>query len=170
VTTARNPNKDAALCYQCAKCSAGCPSAFAMTMPPHQAMHLLALGREDRVRAENTVWMCSACCTCATRCPNDIDIPGLFDELRARWDLHPNECPAPEVLSFHRGFLRDLKRRGRVHELRVMGEHNLAVRQPLRNVSLGLRLFSKGRLRLAPPPRVRGFRRWVLGRLKAFRP
>ncbi len=140
-----------------------------MTMPPHQVMHLLALGQEERVRGENTVWMCAACCTCATRCPNDIDIPGLFDQLRARWNPGLKGCPAPRVLSFHRSFLRDLKRRGRVHELRVMGEHNLAIRQPLHNASLALRLLSRGRLRLAPPPHVKGFRRWVLTRSTAPR-
>ena len=155
------PAADAALCYQCGKCTASCPAAPEMTMPPHRAMHLLALGREDRLRGENTVWMCASCFTCAMRCPNDIDIPGLFDDLRSRWRLGGGACARPEALAFHTCFLRDVKRRGRVHELRMMGEYNLAVRAPFRNAVLALRLFAKRRLRLLPPRRVRGFRHWV---------
>jgi heterodisulfide reductase subunit C len=132
-----------------------------MTMLPHRAIHLLALGQESRVRRENTVWLCAGCFTCATRCPNSIDIPGIFDSLRAHWELSPPECPAPEVLGFHTSFLRDVKRRGRVHELRALGEYYLAIRDPLRNAPLALRLLRKGRLRLLPPRRVKGFRRWI---------
>jgi heterodisulfide reductase subunit C len=129
-------------------------------------MHLIALGQEQRLRGENTVWMCAACNTCATRCPNDIDIPGVFDDLRAQWKSGSEECPTPEVLRFHDSFLRDLKRRGRVHELRVMGEYNLAIHEPLHNAPLALRMLLKGRLRLLPPRRVKGFRRWVMGQCR----
>jgi heterodisulfide reductase subunit C len=151
----------AALCYQCAKCSAGCPAATGMTMLPHRAIHLVSLGQESRVRPENTIWLCAACYTCASRCPNDIDIPGVFDRLRSRWKDPAASCPEREVLEFHKSFLRDLKRRGRVHELRVMGEYNLAVRDPLRNARLALRLLRKGRVRLLPPNKIKGFHRWI---------
>ena len=157
----RGARYQAALCYQCAKCSAGCPAASRMTLPPHQAIHLVALGQESRLRPENTIWMCAACFTCATRCPNNIDIPGIFDQLRAAWAHPARECPEPEALEFHKSFLRDLKRRGRVHELRVLGEYNLAVREPLRNARLALRLFRKGRVSLLPPRNIRGFHRWI---------
>jgi heterodisulfide reductase subunit C len=154
----------AALCFQCAKCSAGCPAAPEMTVLPHHAMHLIALGQEHRLLSENTVWMCAACYTCATRCPNDIDIPGMFDELRARWTSGSEVRPVPQAMHFHNSFVRDLKRRGRAHELRVMGEYNLAIREPLHNAPLALRMFMKGRLRLLPPRHVKGFRRWVMKR------
>ncbi len=154
-------SQTAALCFQCSKCTAGCPAAPDMTIAPHRVMHLLALGQEDRVQRENTIWMCAACYTCATRCPNDIDIPGLFDELRAHSATRPNECPVPEVLKFHNRFLRDLKRRGRLHELRMMLEYNLAIRLPFRNASVAVRMFLRRRLPLRPPPHIKGFRKWV---------
>jgi heterodisulfide reductase subunit C len=158
----RQARYEAALCYQCAKCSSGCPVADKMTMLPHRAIRLVALGQESRLRPENTVWLCAACFTCATRCPNNVDIPGVFDQLRALWKHDDAECPAPEVLEFHSSFLRDLKRRGRVHELRVLGEYNLAMRDPLRNARLALRLFRRGRIRLLPPRKVKGFHRWIM--------
>jgi heterodisulfide reductase subunit C len=137
-----------------------------MTMLPHRAIHLIALGQEARLRLENTVWLCVGCFTCATRCPNAVDIPGIFDRLRARWTLPAQECPSPDTRSFHVHFLRDVKRRGRVHELRVLGEHYLAIRHPLREAPLAWRLLRKGRLRLAPPRRVKGFHRWIASQQK----
>ncbi len=141
-----------------------------MTVPPHLALHLIARGQEKRLRCENTVWLCAACYTCATRCPNDIDLPAVFDELRSRWASDPAACPTPAVLRFHDSFVRDLKRRGRVHELRVMGEHTLAMGEPLRNAPLGLRMLLKGRLRLLPPRGAKGFRRWVGNRCESPHP
>ena len=41
---------DVARCYQCGKCSAGCPLAAEMDFPPSQIMHLLQLARVSRVR------------------------------------------------------------------------------------------------------------------------
>ncbi|MGC8811840.1 MAG: 4Fe-4S dicluster domain-containing protein, partial [bacterium] len=69
-------------CYQCQKCSAGCPLALEMDIKPHQIIHLLALGQKERALASRTIWICASCYTCSTRCPNDIDIAGVMDWLR----------------------------------------------------------------------------------------
>ena len=105
------PRENAALCYQCAKCSAGCPVAEHMEMLPHQVIHLAALGMEERVLGVNTLWMCAGCYTCATRCPNDINVTQVMDELRAKAVEQGVACPKPEVLTFHRTFLKDIARR-----------------------------------------------------------
>ena len=34
---------EVSLCYQCGKCSAGCPAAFAMDYPPREIIRLLQL-------------------------------------------------------------------------------------------------------------------------------
>lgn len=149
------------LCYQCAKCSTGCPVSDEMDMLPHQIIHLLSLGMEDRALHTNTLWICAGCYTCAVRCPNDIDITSVVDNLRAKAVEQGIECPRPEVLAFHRNFLKDFGRRGRVYELRMMGEYNLRIRDPFRNASLGPKMFFKGRLHLFPPRAIRGFKRWM---------
>jgi len=149
------------LCYQCGKCSTGCPISDEMDLLPHQIIHLLSLGMEDRPLRAKTIWMCAGCYTCATRCPNDIDITSVMDVLRAKAIERKIACPLPDVLTFHRNFLRDVARRGRVHELRMMGEYNLRTRRPFHNASLGPKMLLKGRLHLFPPRAVRGFRRWI---------
>ena len=69
-------------CYQCQKCSAGCPVAFAMDYKPNQVMQMVLLGMKERVLSCKTIWVCASCYTCSTRCPNDIDIAGVMDWLR----------------------------------------------------------------------------------------
>ena len=149
------------LCYQCAKCSAGCPVAEEMEMLPHQLMHCLSLGMEDRILKANTIWMCAGCFTCAVRCPNDIDITTVMDELRKKAVQHGIPCPKPEVLMFHRAFIRSFAGSGRVHELRMMIEFNLRTGKPLHNAKLAPKMLLKQRLHIFPPKRLKGFKRWM---------
>ena len=154
---AENPS----LCYQCAKCSTGCPVSSEMDVLPHQIIHLLGLGLRDRALAAKTLWMCAGCYACAVRCPNDIDITSVMDDLRSEAAARGLPCPNPEVLAFHRNFLKDLGRRGKVHEFRMMGEYNLRTRRPFRDAMLGVKMLLKGRLHVLPPRSVRGFRQWM---------
>ncbi|MFC1496910.1 4Fe-4S dicluster domain-containing protein [Verrucomicrobiota bacterium] len=149
------------LCYQCAKCSSGCPVADKMDILPHQLIHLLSLGMEDRVLKANTIWICAGCFTCAVRCPNDIDITSVMDELRHKAIKLGIKSPIPSVMTFHKAFITDILRRGRIHELRMMGEYNLRSGKPLNNISLAPKMFLKGKLHLLPPKAVNGFRKWI---------
>ncbi len=149
------------LCYQCAKCSTGCPLSSEMDLLPHQIIHLLSLDMEERALKSKTIWLCASCYTCAVRCPNDIDITSVMDELRGKALSQGVPCPFPEILTFHKNFMRDLMRRGRVHELRMMGEYNLRTGHPFHDALLGLRMFLKGRLRPLPPRAAKGFKRWA---------
>ncbi|MCD6288279.1 MAG: 4Fe-4S dicluster domain-containing protein [Candidatus Hydrogenedentes bacterium] len=152
-----NPN----LCYQCGKCSTGCPVSDHMDIMPHQVVHLLALGMKDRVLESNTVWICAGCYTCAVRCPNDIDITRIMDETRREAIERGVPCPLPDVLTFHKNFINDVGRRGRIHELRMMAEYNLRTGKPFHNATLGPKMLAKGRLQIIPPRPIKGFKRWM---------
>lgn len=157
---------NASLCYQCSRCSAGCPLAEEMDLLPHQVIHLLSLGEEDEVLRSNTMWMCAGCYTCATRCPNDIDITTVMDEARAKAIEKGIECPNPNVLTFHKCFIRDISRRGRIHEMRMMAENNIRKGKIFDNADLGRKMFIKGRLKILPPKSISGFKRWMKRLLK----
>lgn len=68
-------------CNQCGKCSAGCPVVAAMDLLPNQVIRLAQLGIEE-VLESNTLWLCSSCLTCVTRCPKGVDLPRLMEALR----------------------------------------------------------------------------------------
>lgn len=149
------------LCYQCGKCSAGCPVAEDMDILPHQIMHYLSLGKHEKPLKSSSIWMCAGCFTCAVRCPNDIDITSVMDDLRSEAIDKGLKCPNVDVLKFHRTFLQDIARRGRIHELRMMGEYNLRTGNPFNNIKLAPRMLLKRRLRLLPPRKLKGFSGWM---------
>jgi heterodisulfide reductase subunit C len=69
-------------CYQCGKCSAGCPMAAHMDVLPNQIIRMAQLGMEKQLLATRSIWMCVSCMTCNTRCPKDIRIAEVFEALR----------------------------------------------------------------------------------------
>ena len=50
-------------CYQCGKCSAGCPMARGMDLMPRQIVHYLQLGMMTPILKSKTIWLCAACHT-----------------------------------------------------------------------------------------------------------
>lgn len=69
-------------CYQCGKCSSGCPMVDAMDLLPNQIIRLLQLGQEDEILKSKTIWICASCFTCEARCPKGVDLSKLMEALR----------------------------------------------------------------------------------------
>ena len=67
------------LCYQCKKCTSGCPLVFQMDVSPSQIIYAGRLGMKELVLNSNTIWLCASCETCTTRCPQDVDIAKVMD-------------------------------------------------------------------------------------------
>jgi len=137
-------------CYQCQKCSAGCPVAFAMDYKPNQIMQMVLLGMKERVLSSKTIWVCASCYTCSTRCPNDIDIAKVMDWLRQS-ALREGVSPAEkEVPLFHAALLDSIRNHGRVHELGMMARYKMKTGKFFDDFKLGWKMFSKGKLKLFP--------------------
>jgi len=135
-------------CNQCSKCTAGCPVAFAMDIMPNQVCLLVQRGLGEPLLQSSTIWLCSSCETCATRCPMEISVTELVDALRQialEEGVRPKE---PAVVAFHEAFLGSVQRRGRVHELDMMGRYKLRSGRLLDDLPLGVKIFFKGKLPL----------------------
>src|SRR3972149_4283472 len=137
-------------CYQCGKCTAGCPVAYAMDIPPRQIMRGLQLGLKNEILGSSTIWLCVSCQTCSVRCPREIDIAKVMEGLRFL-SLEEKRRPGQrEIAVYHRVFVNQIKRFGGIYELGLGAVYNLASRHLLANVRLSPTLLAKGKLRLLP--------------------
>ncbi|MBU4532261.1 MAG: 4Fe-4S dicluster domain-containing protein [Eubacteriales bacterium] len=142
--------QDVAQCYQCGKCTAGCPVGYAMDEPPTRIMRLLQLSLKDEVLNSNAIWLCSTCATCTTRCPKDIDIAGVMDSLRIMAKREGRIKAVRSIDLFNDVFLGSVRKYGRVHELGVGMGHNLRTYKPFKDADIGTGLMLKGRMKLLP--------------------
>ncbi len=140
----------ALLCYQCVKCSSGCPLATEMDYTPNQIMRAIQLGKADLVLNSKTIWVCASCETCTTRCPQNIDIAKIMDTLKViaqRLDIPAKE---PKVPIFCKVATKSMERHGRLYELGLTLGVNIKSGEPFNDAALGQKLLKKGKLKLLP--------------------
>ena len=137
-------------CYQCYTCTAGCPIAYAMDYYPHQIMRMVQLGVKDKVLTSSTIWLCAACETCATRCPNEIELVNVMDTLREMALEEGVEIKEKEIVSMHKTFLSVVKSLGRQHEISLLVLLKMKTREFLKDMLLGMNMFLKGKLKIMP--------------------
>ncbi len=141
---------DANICYQCAKCSAGCPIAPAMDDLPHRVLKMVQIGMRQEALKSATIWLCAGCLTCAVRCPMQIDLPRVMDDLKQQAIAEGVQPGEPRVAAFYREFLASVRRHGRVHELTQLLSYKLQARDFVGDVDLGVKLLAQGQLKLKP--------------------
>ncbi len=143
-------NVDVHACYQCGRCSSGCPIGDFFDLNVMEVVRLAAYGQEERLLNSHTIWLCAACETCGTRCPNDIEIPVLMDvlrELALRKGVKPAE---PRIPAFHGSFLGSISRWGRAWEIGMIANYKVKSGDLMGDMKLGMDMFLKGKLKLLP--------------------
>lgn len=138
------------VCYQCGKCSAGCPMSYTMDWTPAQLIHAIRLGLKDLVLNSKTMWMCSSCHTCTTRCPQEVDIARVMDAVKI---IAVSEGVKPQVSNvnaFYKAALRNIKWFGRMYELGLIGDLKLHTFEFFKDMRLGVKMFFKGKLKIIP--------------------
>jgi len=70
-------------CYQCGKCTGGCPVALKSKLNIRRLVIQSILGKDlDRLNEKVELWDCTTCKTCTLRCPRDIKPMDLIIRLR----------------------------------------------------------------------------------------
>ena len=109
-------------CYQCGKCSAGCPVGLQMDMLPNQLIRLVQLGQEARALSSTAIWQCVSCQTCTSRCPKSVDCAGIMDALRQiAVESGFASREQRRTWTFQQAFLANVRRNGRLNELELIG-------------------------------------------------
>jgi Fe-S oxidoreductase len=72
------------LCYQCERCSSGCPTVTAMRYRPAQMMRLAQFGLGDMLATDASIWRCVGCDNCTVHCPHDLSVRRLVEVMRQK--------------------------------------------------------------------------------------
>jgi len=134
-------------CYQCAKCSSGCPVAARADLKPHELVRLVQMDQRDTVLSSRFIWECTSCQTCSTRCPQNVDLARMNDTLRAMSRAAGVAAPTTAPV-FNDIFLKSVRQRGRVYELGLMAEYKIRTGRLMEDAGKAPMMLSKGKLPL----------------------
>ncbi|GAV24701.1 hypothetical protein ciss_06340 [Carboxydothermus islandicus] len=137
-------------CFQCQKCSLGCPVAEEMDYLPHQVVDLINKNLTEKLIGSNASWICVSCKTCVQRCPNGIDIGAIHDALKNIHFQQKLPVGVKAVADFYESFLDTVYDYGRAYELGMIVKHKLKTKNFTQDMKMGLQMFLKGKIKIAP--------------------
>jgi heterodisulfide reductase subunit C len=143
-------------CYQCGKCSAGCPMGDEMDIIPSSLLRMVQNGEVEEAMQSEAIWKCVSCLTCSTRCPKSVHIAGILDALKQRAIEENKIAPSQRrTVLFQQVFLDNIRRNGRLNEIELVGTfktlgffQDWSVGNLLKDSMLGPKMMGKGKLHL----------------------
>ena len=130
-------------CYQCGKCSAGCPMAEDMDYTPQQVMHLLQMGQIDTALNARGPWVCAQCMVCSARCPQNIDIAAIMLEVRRESNAQ-GRCVVRESEVFETAFLNGVRKNGISNEQYLAAAYNIKSGHLMQDMDGAPKMLLKG--------------------------
>ncbi|MGA2368214.1 MAG: 4Fe-4S dicluster domain-containing protein [Dehalococcoidia bacterium] len=137
-------------CYQCGKCTAGCPVAYTMDLTPRRVIRALQLGMENELENSSSMWICLSCLTCSARCPREIDIAGVMEALRLATAGNKPSPSQKKFRLFHELFIMSFQFSGRAYELGLGVAYNVLSGHLLNMVSIIPGMLRRGKLACLP--------------------
>lgn len=104
------------MCMQCGVCSGSCPLGSAWAHPPQELFMMIRAGQREQVLSSSSMWMCTSCYNCVTRCPRGLPITHIMHGLANyanRLGLAPKMNPTRR---FAKLFWDNIAATGRVNE------------------------------------------------------
>jgi heterodisulfide reductase subunit C len=142
---------DISRCYQCKKCTVGCPVTKLIQSPPSEVVRRLQLGAGSELLESDLVWMCLSCETCSARCPMEIDIAAVIDALRSLARETGAKRPKGNMPLFNKEFLRMVKAFGRSYDLPMIAAYKLGTGNIRQDMEKFPTMLKKGKMAVLPP-------------------
>lgn len=136
-------------CYQCGKCTAGCPAGKFMDNPPARIMRLVQVGYIEEAMRSDSLWYCMGCQTCTARCPQHMDIAATMDclrELALKTGTVSGDRSKKLVTAFHLSFLNNIRKHGRLHELALVNSYKLKTHTFFQDAASGIKMIRDGKI------------------------
>jgi len=113
------------LCYQCERCSSGCPTAEAMRYRPAQMMRLAQFGLEDSLVIDASLWRCVGCDSCTSHCPHNLSVRRLVELMRQKVMQEHYLCDGADELGDDDDLLEGIQALGALGE-RISTHYNVS--------------------------------------------
>lgn len=113
------------LCYQCERCSSGCPTVPAMRYRPAQMMRLAQFGLEDSLATDASIWRCLGCDMCTAHCPHNLSVRRLVEVMRQHVMQDRYLVSGPDALDGDESLRKGVRALGMLGE-RIATYHNVS--------------------------------------------
>jgi heterodisulfide reductase subunit C len=141
---------DLSSCYQCKKCTSGCPVGSLVNSPPSEIMRRLHLGADADIINSDILWVCVSCETCTSRCPMDIDIAAVMDALRVIAAEDGAKTPEGHVPLFNKAFLKTVEIFGRTYDMAMVAGYKLGSGKLMGDTEKFPKMILKRKIALLP--------------------
>ncbi len=140
------------MCMQCGVCAGSCPMGPHWEHTPQKIFMMIRANKREEVLASDSMWMCTSCYNCISRCPRELPITHIMHGLASyamRLNLQPKTQPTAK---FGQLFWDNLTKKGRVNELKLglslyfMNGFGEGVKTAMANQKLGLNMLKAKRM------------------------
>jgi heterodisulfide reductase subunit C len=142
---------DLSVCYQCKRCTSGCPVSALVQCPPSEVMRRLHLGAGEELLDSDIVWVCASCETCSARCPMGIDVAAVMDALRKLARERGAAKGEGNVPLFNRAFLKTVQVFGRSYDMAMIAAYKLGSGKLMADTEKFPTMLRKRKIALLPP-------------------
>lgn len=137
---------DPSACVQCGTCTASCEVAEFMDIGPRLLMRMVKLGQAERALRAESLWLCTGCALCTSRCPCGVPVSAIIETLKS---LAIRRGAASQGAAYHRAFVKSVARHGLLSEAELLFRYAWATRQIAElggYARIGLRLLRRGKI------------------------
>jgi heterodisulfide reductase subunit C len=142
--------EDLSICFQCKKCTSGCPVGKLVKSPPSEIMRRLHLGAGDELLESDILWVCVSCETCSARCPMGIDVAAVMDALRHLAVEKGKSKQEGNVSLFNKAFLKTVQMFGRSYDIAMIAAYKLGSRKLMDDTEKFPSMLAKRKIALLP--------------------
>lgn len=135
-----------AACMQCGTCSGGCTNIDRMDMSPRTLILMVQRGEWEKVLQSNTLWMCSSCYICTTRCPRGVRPSDVIEAVKA---IAIRQGIENDSTRFNQIFVDLVEKRGILFEPELMQRYG-GLKAMIDQAPLGIQLVLKGKMSPLP--------------------
>ncbi len=131
-----------ASCMQCGTCSGGCTNIDRMDMSPRTLVLMVQRGEWEKVIKSNSLWLCTSCYTCTSRCPRGVRPSDVIEAVKA---IAIRQGIENDSTKFNQIFVELVQKRGILFEPELMQKYG-GLQAILEQAELGIKLALKGKM------------------------